>query len=79
MNHLVLAAAVAALASLAAAPAGAAGSPNFAVSLYQCSEMQWGGENVGDNCITGTSAEDVYEAKLEQVESSVDDPEDGDE
>lgn len=79
MKYLTFTSAAMALALAAAAPASAAGgSPGFAVSLYQCSEVILGGENAGDNCIVRPTPEETYEARLEDVESTIEDPENGD-
>ncbi len=47
-----------------------AGSPDFTISLYICSDVYVGGEKVGDNCLK------TDEEKLEDMESMDEDPED---
>ena len=52
-----------ALCALAFAVPAFAGSPNFVVSQYTCSDVYWGAKKVGDNCVSG------YDSKLEVMES----------
>ena len=47
-----------------------AGSPDFTVSLYTCSEVYVGGEKVNDNCLK------IDEEKLADMESMEIDSED---
>jgi hypothetical protein len=69
MVRVVLLSAIAAF--LMAVPARA-GSPQFTISLYICSDVYVGGKKVSDNCLKSD------EEKLEDMESMEEDPEDDD-
>ncbi|MCZ6449104.1 MAG: hypothetical protein O6831_12810 [Alphaproteobacteria bacterium] len=54
-----------AIAAVLMAVPAKAGSPDFTLSLYTCSDVYLGGEKVGDNCL------ETDEEKLADMESTV--------
>ena len=58
------------IAALVWAATAKAGSPDFTLSLYACSDTYAGGEKMSDNCLK------TDEEKLEDMESMEIDPED---